>query len=204
MGAYLACGVAINILVKRSKKGEKVDINDLERIKTHFNNFFSLDNYELYISEDYFSFTIKKNYFEKNIHAVIKELAKLFYLDISYIFCKDNANFDFNSDEFCQDNYPIELKEADSYGFVDLVAFGKYDSFNDLPPYDSPYWLYRNTNLFDDFRGYKISISTSAIWVDCFKYVGESAVNMLYALNIMKKSYFKSPMSENLVFYIFG
>lgn len=206
MGRYLACGIAINIIVKLRKEDDKIDESDLENIKKHMNNFISMDNYEIDTYDDGFSFTIKKDFLEKNIHDIIREVSNLIYFDLSYLFDEEynNKEIDVFSKDFNQENYPIILEEEKSDNFVDVVLKTKYHNFDDFPCYDEPYWLYDDSNLFGYRNKYKIRLNPAAIWIDLAKYSGEDETSLLSILNKMKKVYFKNPLSENLIFYIFG
>lgn len=206
MGQFLACGVAVQFTVFRNSKTEKKDINDLIDIKNRLNKYFSLDNYEIDDKSysDAFLFTIKKDYLEKNIHGVIRELSNLYYLWIDNVFDKEDGKIDFNSKDFCQEKYPLELKKIDYYGEEKLQVVGKGSYLNDMESFYEPAWLYKKNSIFGWDEKYRLRILPAAIWIDCNKWSGEDESNMLFTLNTMKNSYFKNLLSENLFYYIFG
>lgn len=206
MGQFLACGIAVQFQVIRNSKTEDKDINDLTDIKKHLGKYFSIDNYEVDDKKysDCFLFTIKKDYLEKNIHNVIRELSDLYYLYIDDVFAERGTKIDLKSENFCQEKYPLKLKYVDEYGKENLRVVGDFNYLNDMESFYDPTWLYRHSDLFGFDEKYKIRIVPAAIWIDYDKYSGEDETNMLLALNLMKNSYFKAPLSENLFFYIFG
>lgn len=206
MGRFLACGIAVRFTVIRNSKVEDKDNNDLNDIKNRLNEFFSIDNYEVddKTYSDAFLFTIKKDYLEKNIHGVIRELSNLYYLWIDDIFGVENGKIDLNSKDFCQEKYPLELKIIDDYGEEKLRVVSKEDYLNDMEPFYEPAWLYERNSIFGWDEKYRLRILPAAIWIDLNKYSGEDESSILFTLNSMKNSYFKNPLSENLFYYIFG
>ena len=128
----------------------------------------------------------------------------LHYLYLNNVFSEQKEEIDFNSKNFCQEKYPLELKYVEDYGSKNLRIVGKNSYLNDFGSYYEPTWLYRKSNLFGWDDKYRIDINSAAIWIDMDKYDGEDETNMLFTLNSMKNSYFKSPLSENIFYYIFG
>lgn len=206
MGQFLACGVAVQFIVFRNSKTEGKDINDLINIKNRLKKYFSIDNYEVDDKSynNLFLFSIKKDYLERNIHGVIRELSNLYELSIEDVFGKEYGKLDFSSKDFCQEKYPLKLKNMNNYGKKRLQVVGTGNCLNDMEQFSEPAWLYERNSIFGWGEKYRLRIIPAAIWIDCDKWCGEDETNMLLTLNTMKISYFKNPLSKNLFYYIFG
>jgi hypothetical protein len=208
MGRYLSNGIPTKIRVILESYNE-VEKNDLTEIKKNLSKYIDLSMYELVEYANGYVFELKKEVFNKHIYELIKELEPLTSCR-SYFTHNLFDEHDINvlSDEFNKDNYKIELcKYGDNpeYEEENRISENAYyilnnDYIREWGSFPYQYWALNG----EIEKKYYVDMIFMMLWSDCNKFSGEDPTPMLEVLNSMKSSYYKSPLSKSLVYFIAG
>jgi hypothetical protein len=209
MGRYLSNGIPTKIRVIL-KSYNKIEKNDLTEIKKDLSKYVDLSKYELVECENGYIFEFKKEVFNKHICELIKELEPLTSCR-SYFMYKLLDKYDINvlSDEFNKDNYKIELcKYGDNpeYEKENYISENEYyvrcqnNHIGETGNFPYQYWVLSR----EIRKKYYIDMSFIMLWSDYNKFSGEDSTPMLEVLNSMKSSYYKSPLSKSLIYFMAG
>lgn len=218
MGRSLANGIATKLVIVKKKDYINFDFKkEQDKILNHSNQYIDVSSYDIKTCDDELVLCIKKDFFYKHIHSLLKEIEPLTNPDVYFLFNlygDDYKNIDINSDKFNNTNYPLELKFCDqNYQFKDNYErhclenkFYVDNKDNKIIENDvfitSNYWLFRDNKELRD----KLEIYTSVImlWIDWSKIDIESETHLLLILNTLKNKYYKNPLARDLVYFIEG
>lgn len=200
MGRNLSLGIVTTLRIEKKKDIWKQNDIDLfkskEEIKKELEKTFDISNYDWYDCEDSFVLTLKPEHFNANIHELIKELYPLIDCRIDLFGDSDDYQNIKLDENFNSDNYPITI-EAKEKGFR--------CSWYSTEWLDSSGGVERS--LFDN-KEYckKINITAWYIpfWYDCSKISMEDETILLSIMNKMSRTYLKTALSKNILFFIVG
>ncbi len=208
MGTYLANGIAIRITITGEIKNKK------EEILNQLKNFIDIDSYTIYEESHYIILDIDREFFNENIHNCLKEISSMLGTDFFEFYNnKDNSisNQIIFDKTFNKKNYPIKLEKYQTLNNKSKLLEKFYIKMNPCnlihnqvkhySPFNGNYWITLGNNNLENVR---IKITLVANWIDFVKYYGEDPTWNLYILNTMKMTYYKNPLSKNLIYFILG
>lgn len=218
MGRQLANGIATKFVVVKRKDYINFDFKkEQDKILNHLNQYIDISSYDIETCDDGLVFSIKKDFFNKHIHELLKEIEPLTSSDIYFLFNlydEKYRNIDINSDNFNNENYPLELKFCDeNYQFKDNYQKQRLENKFFIENDDnmiieedvfitSNYWPFvENKELLDKL---KIYTSVIMLWIDWSKIDMESETHLLLILNTLKNKYYKNPLARDLIYFIEG
>ena len=208
MGRYLALGVATTIDVYKKKRAP-LDFSitqNKDKIKKQLEKFLDLEKYDCCENDDCFTFRIKTDIFNDNVHDLIKELYPM--IDCYYDLCGDDY-YCGNDDEkdkirknFNAENYPLTLTICGEGYRKGRFCSSWNDGCEDGSfPAAPEYWLFEDKEFRNNID---VNISYITIWFDCNKFDSEDETPLLEIMNNMSRKYYKSPLSRTMFFYISG
>ena len=208
MGTYLANGIAIRITITGEIENKK------EEILNQLRNFIDIDSFTIYEENHYIILDIDKEFFNENIHNCLKEISSMFGTDFFEFYNNKNnslSNQIINDKNFNKKNYPIKLEKYQTLNNKSRLLDKFYIKMNPCSlihnqvkhysPFNGNYWITLGNNHLENVR---IKITLVANWIDFVKYYGEDPTWNLYILNTMKMTYYKNPLSKNLIYFILG
>lgn len=209
MGRYVANGVpAIICICKKNYKN--CDVTKLkDEILKEVSKYVNIHDYDILVDKEVLNLFLKKEIFDENIHELIKELEPITSCRSHLLY---NKKIDW--DNFDQERYPINLKEYDDeYNYQNdydrkNLKEKKYiecidEEFDCVEPFYpiNKWMIWGNKLLSENLEVYFYNIQ---LWCDWNKYDGEDETRLLYILNNLKKSYYKTKLGKDLIYYVSG
>jgi hypothetical protein len=216
VGRYLAYGIATRISISKKKGSSKSFEENKQKLIDAVSRYINIEDYNITYEENSMTLEIKEENANKHLHSMIREVNPLLRTDeciLDYFF----HNEDVNLEEFTNEKYPLEIhkmNENDEYEH----EYDKHDHLNRYVMrnehktnyesyfynYDEPEQWLLDCYPYEYIEHFYISISYIEVWRDFYKFAGESAFMYLKLLNKFRKGYFKNPLCNDMLFYMYG
>lgn len=195
MGRSLALGIASRVTV-RHEKGWDIK-NCLNEIESKLGKYLNLSAYTYEIDKDTIFFKIRSDFLSDNIHELLKELCPIIGRRCLRYILDKYENVDILSEKFNSKDAPLILK-YDNDGYL-CSEDGEIEAFYFSG--EPKYWLFDTQKMIEDFD---VIINYVPLWEDDSKIFLESDSPLLYFLNMLWQTHFKSALANNCLFYILG
>lgn len=217
MGRYIAIGIPVEI--KASDREGYGDFGELKpEIRKNIEKYIDMDYYNVKEDDDKIYYSLKDvDIVNSQLTELLNEIKSICDLKNYFLYCfkneKDVDDIDIK-DDIKEEDFKFELKFFDeNYKFKDKYEEDKFkndygivskDSIKELDyPYEASFWMiYDNENV--RARDVKIQVGYVLLAYDCNKFISEGESYLLWLLNTLSKSYFKSKLAKNLHFYLMG
>lgn len=207
MGQYLAAGVAVRILVKKSRSRWYNEVekfyDNKENIIKQVGKFIDLSHYDVKVFDDHILFNMDTKYFNDNIHESYLKFKKVLNLsDDSHKLDSFLKKIDNKDVEFNKENFPIILS-FDENDHLQIKSDEIVYAFIDGQLFASNAWMFYGDEN-DLFSMCDVYIDYVNIYHDIEKIFIEDDRNLLTALNVLCNKVFKDGLTKDISFYING
>lgn len=199
MGRSLALGIATDIYIRKKASrfgSNNFDLhNNFELLKSKFNDILDISKYEWNETDSGYVLEMDMNYIIDNIHDLVKELYPL--IDCRYFILGD-SDIELD-DKFNSKDYPLVLKRTEN-------RYEKFENNWNLTDSGSFYCTPEYMLLCDDKIAEMVHFDVDYIllWCDWAELDSENETKLLKIMNKISRSYWKSPLSKNILFFIDG
>ncbi len=207
MGRYLMCAVVSRIKIRKKYKDEFDIIKNKEKIDKEVNNLVDFTKYECDVNEEVITYKIKKDFFEENVHEMIKHLSETL-ISFKYNF-ERNEEVKIDSEDFNQEKFPIiigERKKLFPEVHNDSDAYVAKSLKNNSLLFNAEYTPIISKNYFVEERNIREEIDASVtltyVWVGIDKISIEDEFPLLWTLNHYFQKDTSNPLSRVMIFTI--
>lgn len=214
MSRFLANGIPTTIVIYNKNGYEKEYLTkNKSKILNELNKMIDITKYDCIEEENSLVLEINRNFFNKNIHELIKEMHPIMDCHHYFLFnLFDKKNIDYEN--FNNNTYKIELEKHDENfeyknEYEKRILTNNYFIRNDnepmtetLPFYSSEEWLFKENN--ELAQNTSVQTYFIMIWFDANHLTSEDETMLLYLLNKFSRNQFKNELAKNSLFFIEG
>lgn len=225
MGRNLCNGIPTKITISKKNNSHEIE-NDKDALLKNISHYINISDYDIASDKDTLELSIKKDIFNNNFLDCLKEVHELTEIEYPYIKIfgdsDEGKEFDYTIrfkpkidyiKEMVPTDHKVNLKVYDDINnkdnYYQHVLFGKTvleidgDKLTDVfhTNYYDNYWILYDTKL-EDY--YSVHIEFIPLWMQVGKIYGEEENHVIYIINNLKSSYYKSKLSKDLFYCIFG
>ena len=218
MGRRLGNGIVNKVLIKKNNNSNFDFLSNKDKLLETIGKYICLKHYDVEEGSDYIYLELKKEVFNNNIHSLIKEINNLTNTKTDFLngyYYEIEKDLDVMDKSFNKDDYSFKLKEYDDsfnyhnefereskYGESYIELNGEEFKGTSKLYYFDNYWMFFKEN--DINREFKINIDFIGLWSQISKFFSENESEVLHILNTIKTSYYKTELSKDLIFFVFG
>ena len=202
MGRYLSCSVVTKIEITEKNGAKSKIIENKDEVLKQLNRYIDTNNYELVEYLDALDLELKLDVFNKNINSLFDELDTIVHCKEEWLYNLQEEKISVKLNRY-DDNYNYESNYERERNIGRFYITTEKDQIDDYQTYPfANYWIFHGNREMQ--RNLTVRIHIISLWSYFSKYVGEDEYNLLHIINILKNSYFKTPLSGSIIICIEG
>jgi len=202
MGRYLSCSVVTKFEINEKQGAEYKILENKNEVMKQLNKYIDTNNYDVVEYLDAIDLELKLDVFNENINSLFDELDTIVPVKSDWLYNFREENINLKLGRYDEDyNYESEYDKGNKYGnFYVISEKHQIDDFQTYPFGNN--WVFHGNKKMN--RNLNVRIHAITLWLDLNKFDSEDEYNLLHIVNMLKKSYFKTPLSGSMIICIEG